>query len=131
MKLLNVIRGLYNYYSSGPTSQIPYFSTIGALVLLVVIHIIQLTIILKKFLNINIDFFPLPDSHRGLRYLLMAIYLLPIYLLLTKIFPQKKLADHDLTEKQMILNKYIFFGYVSLNVLVIIGLVADRINFHK
>lgn len=131
MKVINIFRGIYHYYNSGRTNQVSYISTIGALILLIFIHIVQITICLQKYWNIDVDFFPFPDVHRSIKYLIMAVYLAPIFLILTKVFPRQKLINHNLSEKELKKGKYIFWAYLTLNVLVVIALIADKIKFGK
>src|SRR5688500_18447309 len=76
MKLLKrVMYVFYRYYSKGGTRTIPYASALFATVLLIFIHIFQILIIFDKVDTV------LPGNQNEfkiIRYLKMAIFLLPI-----------------------------------------------------
>lgn len=131
-KILNYVRGLYYYYSSGASFRIPYFSTIAALTFLVFLHFIQISIALKRFFSVSIDIFPIPDNiHRGFKYVILGLYFVPIYLLLTKVFPESRLRENDLSNDELRKYRYGYFIYLGLNVLLIVLLISDKIIFKK
>ncbi|RZS75159.1 hypothetical protein EV199_1020 [Pseudobacter ginsenosidimutans] len=130
--ILNALRGLFFYYSSGGTAGIPYFSTICVLTLAIIIHFVQFTLALYRFAHIDVPFFAMPEGiHKGYKYLLMAVYLAPIFFILTRIFPERKIKfkRHELEELRSY--RYYFFVYLAVNVLIIVLLVADRMVIRK
>lgn len=129
-KILNVVRGLYYYYATGATSRIPYFSTISACVLVLFIHTLQISIALKRFFNISIDI-PIPNVHRGIKYLILALYFAPIYFLLTRIFTLNEVEHNNLSEAQQKKNRNAFFIYAVLNIVLLLLLLSDKIVFSK
>ena len=126
--MVNWVRGLYYYYSTGATKSIPYFSTISALVLMIVLHLMQIGVILKRFFDISVSLFSMPDVHRGIKYLLLALYFAPIFVILLKVFPREKIAESHLSDIELRKNRNYFFVYAIANVLLLIGLLADKIK---
>ncbi|WP_127124448.1 hypothetical protein [Pseudoflavitalea rhizosphaerae] len=130
--ILSAVRGLYYYYSSGGTAGIPYVSTICALTLAVVIHAVQVTLALYRFAHIDTSFFPMTDDiHRGYKYLLMVLYLAPVYFILTRIYPEKKIKFEENEAAEVRRFRFYFFVYLAVNVFIIVLLVADKIVFRR
>jgi len=90
MKAIKFIAFLYyKYYSKGPTASIAYMKTIGVMVFLTFI------LILNILISANLEaFFLYEDSDsRGMKYLKMAIYTLPLFLIFLFLFPESKLKQ--------------------------------------
>ncbi len=117
----NIIRGLYYYYSYGATADVAYLKTLGVLVLTIFLHFIQLRIALFKYSNIQMDL-PFADVNRYTKYLVIFLLMVPVYLLLRKLIPEKSLKEHDLSEKQLNNGKNIFFlyGIISIAILAVL-----------
>jgi len=130
-KILNVIRGLYFYYSTGATYRIPYFKTISVLTLVILLHFFQIGIIIYKLSGIKIDLFSMPDTSKAAKYLFLFLYLVPIYLILTRVFPKKSLINHNLDDSFLRKQRNIFFYYGILNVILLLILISDKISFNK
>ncbi len=124
-KILNVVRGLY--YGTGELNS--YFKTISMLTLMILIHLFQIGIIIYKLSGAKIDFFPMPDIHRAAKYLFMFLYLTPIYLVLTQVFPKKALINHDMDNTSLKKQRNIFVVYSIVNVLILVALISDKIRF--
>ena len=95
MKILKFIMFLfYRYYSKGGTHRIPYFSTLCAVVMLIYIHIFQLLIVVD-----GVDLLPMDkDDTRIMKYGKLAIFLLPIFLIIAYLVKEKdlKFASYDM-----------------------------------
>lgn len=91
MKILKfVMYILYRYYSKGGTKSIPYFSALCAVVMLIYIHIFQALILfdqLDTVLPMN------KNDERGVKYLKLAVFLLPIFLIITFLVKPKDLKN--------------------------------------
>jgi hypothetical protein len=80
MKIVKFVAFLfYRYYSTGGTRRVPYFSTLCALAMIIYIHLFQLLIIINR---VN-DVIPgSEDETRPIKYLKIALFFIPIFLLL-------------------------------------------------
>ncbi len=91
MKVIKFVAFLfYKYYRTGPTSRIPYFSTLCALAFIIYIHLCQLLILTN-----TIDYV-LPqksEENRILDYLKIAIFFVPIFLTLGLFIKKKELNN--------------------------------------
>lgn len=77
----------YRYYNKGRASKIPYFSALCAIVTLIYIHIFQLLIIFDK-----VSLLPLKkDDLRIEKYGKLALFLLPIFLIVAYLVKQSEL----------------------------------------
>ena len=95
MKYLKFVMFLfYRYYSKGGTSGIPYFSALCAVVFLVYLHIFQLLIIFNGVTLLPMN----PGDHKGLKYLKLACFLLPFFLLVGLLVKEKDLRDAEYDE---------------------------------
>ncbi len=129
---LNIASGIYFYYNTGTTKRIPYFSTIAVLVLMFFVHTLQIGIVMHRFLGITLNIFPIPSNiHRGFKYLLLAIYFTPIYLILVKMLPKSAISNNGLTISELKKNRNLFFIYAFLNVVLIVALISDKIAIRK
>lgn len=79
---------LYRYYSGGRRpDNIPYFRTMCSMTLLVLMHVFQILILLRKteFIPIN------PSDSKDTKWLIMLLIMLPIYFLLTLLVKKNEL----------------------------------------
>lgn len=122
MKVLKFVMYLfYRYYSTGGTRRIPYFSALCAVVFLIYIHIFQILIVFNKVHAI----IPLrTDDARGDKYWKMALFLLPIFLLVAILVKPKDLrsASYD-TDKIKKGNVYLII-YIIISVILLFTLMA-------
>lgn len=88
----------YRYYSSsGPRKDIPYFSTLGAMVMLFYIHLVQLLILLNM---INIIPIRNSDTHVG-RFFKMALFLSPLFFLFAAFIKKSELQTMQYNEQKV------------------------------
>lgn len=70
---------LYKHYNKGGTKDVPYFSALCTVVLMIYFHIFQLLILLDKV----DDILPMKgDDGRTTRYFKLALFLLPVFIIL-------------------------------------------------
>lgn len=95
MKLLKFTMFLfYRYYSKGSSNNIPYFSALCAVVMLIYMHIFQILIVLNKVDEI----LPLnKDDDQNTKTWKAALFMLPIFLVVAYLVKPKdlKLAKYD------------------------------------
>lgn len=98
MKTLKFVAYLfYRYYSTGATKNIPYFSTLCALVMLFGLHLFQI-LVLTDQMNI----FPTKNTNtRSTNFFLIALFLIPVFLLMTLLFKHDELRKMHYEEKKM------------------------------
>lgn len=112
MKLLRFVTYLfYKYYSTGPTKQIPYLSSILAVGMLCFIHIAQI-LILFNWIKI------LPQGHKSelSTWLKMAVFIAPIFLLLTLLIKKSDIDSQSYSENK------IKRGYLWLIIYIIVSI---------
>jgi hypothetical protein len=97
MKTLNFVMYIfYRYYSKGGTRRIPYFSALCATVFIIYLHIFQLLVIFD-----SVDLLPMnKQNNRMENYGKLALFLLPIFLILGYLVKEKDLqvAKYDDTK---------------------------------
>lgn len=79
---------LYKYYLKGPTGSVAYIKTVGTMVFLVFILVLDVLILTN---NEHLFLFKDGDS-RSLKYLKLALYTLPIFLFFLIFFKEKTIA---------------------------------------
>ena len=105
----------YRYYSKGPRASIPYFATLCSMTLLGFFHLMQILILFDKM-----NLLPLNSSQdKSTKRLLMFIIMLPIYLLMTRLF--KKSDIEPLKEKYAYNWDKVFNGSVWLVVYIVVS----------
>ena len=83
----------YRYYSTGGTYRIPYFSALSATVFLIYLHVFQVLIILDR-----VSWLPMyPSDTKIVKYGKLALFLLPIFLIIAVLVKENDLrgADYD------------------------------------
>ncbi len=119
MKTVRFIAYLfYRYYSTGYTKEIPYFSTLCALVLLFYIHLSQILILFNgmNLIPTNGD-----DTKIG-NWLKMGLFMLPFFLLFRLFIKQKELKE-AYYNKQKIKSGYIllvFYIVASFTLMILL-----------
>lgn len=124
MKVIKFVAFLfYRYYSTGGTRRVPYFSTLCALAMIAYIHLFQLLILINRVDDI------IPgggDENRGIKYLKMALFFLPIFIILSFFIKKKELQQMQY-EKPLIKKGYLFLIlYVIVSFTVLILLILYR-----
>ncbi len=91
MKTIQFVAYLfYKYYSKGATKSIPYFSTLSALVMLLILHLFQISAILFK----GGSFLPSSTNNtRSENFIIVVICLFPIFLLMKAIIKKEDLQQ--------------------------------------
>ena len=125
MKTLRFIAYLfYNYYSKGSTKDIPYFSTLCALVMLFILHFFQL-IILFGWKDL------LFSSHKGNRtedFILMGLYLTPVFLLFWRLVSKSDLENLSYDEIQIKRGSIFLVLYIILSMLALVLLMKFKLG---
>jgi hypothetical protein len=98
MKTIKFVAFLfYRYYSTGSTKDIPYVSTLCALVMLLGLHIFQLLVLINK---VNL----IPTSIKNTRlenFGLIAMYLIPLFMLMIFFIRKSELKEMSFEESKI------------------------------
>ncbi len=117
MKLLKFIAYLfYRYYSTGPTSRIPYFSTIGVLVLLCYFHLLQVAMIFDVTYLIPTDGSQMKFSN----FLIMGLFMTPFFIGFSLIIRKAELDKMSYTKIKMRRGYFFLILYVIVSFAVVI-----------
>ena len=110
----------YKYYSTGYTKQIPYFSTLCGLAMIVLLHLFQIAILANQVDVI----FPFKYSDNIFKkYFLIGLVLLPIFLVL-KLFVKENELQQMTFSKEKVKSGYIFLiAYIVLSMASLILLI--------
>ncbi len=109
---------LYKYYSKGSTANIPYFSALCVMVLLLYIHIIQFLII---FNAVHL----LPMQHgdsRVMKYWKFALFAAPFFLILYTLVKPKDIKSAVYSNEKIKRGSGIFIFYFLINVIALFAL---------
>jgi hypothetical protein len=111
----------YRYYSSGPTKDIAYYSTLFALSLLFFIHLCQVLLIFG-WTNI----IPRGRKTEITTWLKMGLFLIPIFTLFKVMIKEKTLSK--LTYDEKIINKgyYFLFFYIIISMTILVLLILYK-----
>lgn len=125
MRLLKFVMFLfYRYYSTGGTYQIPYFSALVATVFLIYIHIFQIFLILD-----TVSWFPMhPGDTKLMKYGKLALFLLPIFLIVAYLIKEKDLknAEYDEDKIRNGGRGLIVYAILSFILLFVLAVVLQR-----
>lgn len=120
MEILKFIMYLfYRYYSKGGTKRISYFSALCAVVFLIYIHVFQILIVFDK-----INLLPMEkDDTRIAKYGKLALFLLPIFLIIAYLVKPSDLKSMELDANKLrrayvILVVYLIVNFILLFVLM-------------
>jgi hypothetical protein len=112
MKTIKFIAYLfYRYYSTGPTSEIRYFSTLCAMVMLFYIHLFQILILLNATYLIPTD----SSQAKISNWFKMALFLLPIFLLVGLLIRESELKGMTYEKEKM------RTGYIWLVIYIVVS----------
>jgi hypothetical protein len=112
----------YRYYSTGPTKDIPYFSTLCALVMLLGLHIFQVLVLFDK---VSI----LPTSTRNTRaenFIVIALCLIPIFLLMAFLIRKSDLQEMNYEESKIKRGNMLLIIYVVSSIALLLFLILIR-----
>src|SRR5436309_10695886 len=111
----------YRYYSTGPTKDIPYVSTLCALAMIVFMHLFQVLILIHQ-----VDtFFPFKSTDNRLtKYLFMALIFLPIFFLLRLFIKREELQSMSFPKDKIKRGNILLIAYVVLTMALLIVLMV-------
>lgn len=128
--VLKRLQGLYNYYSRGSTSEIPYFKTMIVFLFLIFLHYLELVFLFNRFADFKLGLFPFASSiGRGLRMLIILLCCLPVYVLINWIFPERVVVASTYSEDRLAKYRNQFFFYAGFLLVVIIVTIWPFIKF--
>ncbi|MFN3664871.1 MAG: hypothetical protein ACK4S0_01855 [Sediminibacterium sp.] len=105
----------YRYYSTGSTKDIPYVSTLCALVMLVGLHLFQALILFD-----SIDLFPTNSNNkRANNFLIIGLVILPIFLILTFVVKKSELNKMRYETRQIQKGNIALIIYIITSILLI------------
>lgn len=120
MKTLRFISYLfYRYYSTGPTKNIPYFSTLCALVTLIGLHIFQL-IVLFDATNILPASRATPGGQRLINYFRWALMVAPLFIVMTLLIKRSELQSMYYEDAKVKRGYFYLIVYIVLSVAFLI-----------
>jgi hypothetical protein len=109
----------YRYYAKGSTSSIPYFSTIGAMAMLLYMHLFQILILTKRVDTL----IPIkPTDNKPTKYLIMFFVLAPLYILLTLLIKKKDLQALHYSDQKIRTGNIVLIAYIILTMTLLFGL---------
>jgi len=123
MKTMRFIAYLfYRYYSTGPTKDIPYFSTLCALVMLIGLHVFQILVLFNK-----VSFLPVSSKNtRAENFLIIALCLLPIFLITAAIVKKSDLQEMTYEEAKVKRGYMFLILYIVLSIALLLLLIFYR-----
>jgi hypothetical protein len=123
MKVLKFVAVLfYRYYSTGPTKDIPYFSTLCALVMLLVLHIFQILVLFNIF-----SFYPVGTANnRWVHFLMIAVCLIPLFVLMSVLIPKSQLDATHYDERIIRRGNIGLVCYIICSVALLISLAVFK-----
>jgi hypothetical protein len=122
MKTVRFIAYLfYRYYSTGPTKDIPYFSTLCALAMLFGLHLFQFIILF----NLTV-LLPYSENNRIQNYLVVALYLVPIFSLIYLFVKKSDLEKAHYDENKIRKGNIYLICYIIISIVVLLLLVVFK-----
>lgn len=108
---------LYRYYDKNSTKNIAYESAILALLLILFLNFFALAI----FFDFNFYQNILRGKSKPMRYILIFIlYILPCYLIISKIVRKKEMNDKKLSIQYKSIHGWLMFFYIVFSVIILI-----------
>jgi hypothetical protein len=128
--ILKRLQGLYFYYSTGATADVPYLKTMSVFLMLIFLHYLEFAFLLVRFADIGFDLFPFREGvSRGTKSIIILLCIIPVYLLLTRLFPEKVISTSLLSDVQLLRYRNQFFIYAGLLLIAIIITLWPSIKF--
>jgi hypothetical protein len=123
MKTLKFVAYLfYRYYSTGATKDIPYFSTLCALVMLFGLHMFQILVVIDQM-----GMLPTKSTNtRGANFFLIALFLIPIFLLMALLVKREDLKQIYYEEKKIKRGYLFLILYTVLSIALLITLIEIK-----
>ncbi|HXB91016.1 MAG TPA: hypothetical protein VNU72_01950 [Puia sp.] len=110
----------YRYYSTGPLADIPYFSTLCAMVMLAGLHIFQILVLAGE-----VSLIPTKDSNtKAENYLIIAVCLVPLFLFMRALVPKASLLELNYEESSIRKGNIVLIAYIvgSVALLILLSL---------
>lgn len=123
MKLVKFIAYLfYRYYSTGPTKDIPYFSTLCALVMLAGLHIFQIIVLFgyQNSIPTNVN------NTRVENFIIVAVCLIPIFILMAFLIRKSDLQAMSYDENKIKKGNILLILYIVSSVALLLLLVLIK-----
>lgn len=123
MKTIKFIAYLfYRYYSTGATKDIPYVSTLCALVMLLGLHIFQVLVLLNK-----VNLLPTStENTRALNFLIIALCLVPIFLLMAFVVRKSDLQELRYEENRIKKGNLFLIIYIIASIALLLCLILAK-----
>ena len=123
MRLLKFIMFLfYRYYSTGGTYRIPYFSTLCALVMLIGLHVFQILVLFDKTSLLPTS----TGNARAVNFLIIALCLLPIFLLISRLIKKSDLQEMHYEEGKIKKGNILLILYIVASIALLLFLIFYR-----
>ncbi|MDO6430217.1 hypothetical protein Q4E93_06460 [Flavitalea sp. BT771] len=117
MKTIRFIAYLfYRYYSSGATKDIPYFSTLCALVMLIGLHIFQILVLFDKASLLPTS----NENTRAVNFLIIALCLLPIFFLASRLIKKSDLHEMHYEESRIKKGNRLLILYIVASIVLLL-----------
>lgn len=121
MKTLKFVAFLfYRYYSTGNTKQIPYFSTLCALVMIFGLHLYQILILTN-----SMNLIPTDGSQAKIgNWIEMGLFLVPIFLLFKNLVKESELKEMSYPKNKIAIGYILLVFYIvaSFTLLILLAL---------
>jgi hypothetical protein len=120
MKTLKFVAYLfYRYYSTGATKDIPYFSTLCALVMLFGLHMFQILVITDQMGMLATK----STNTRAANFFLITLFLVPVFLLMALLVKREDLKKICYEEKEIKRGYLFLILYTVLSIALLITLI--------
>src|SRR5579863_3065630 len=123
MKTIKFVAYLfYRYYSSGSIKDIPFLSTLCALVMLIGLHLFQIAVFFDNtnwlpFINID---------NRGQRFFSIAIFLIPIFLVVAFFIRKAELKTMFFEESRIKRGNIFVVIYIIASMVLLLLLIISK-----
>jgi hypothetical protein len=123
MKTIKFVAYLfYRYYSTGATKDIPYISTLCALVMLLGLHLFQLLVLFDK-----VDLLPTSGKNtRAENFLIIFLCLIPIFLLMAFLVKKSELQQMNYEESRIKKGNLFLIIYIIASIATLLLLVIAK-----
>jgi ABC-type uncharacterized transport system permease subunit len=118
-----IIYLFYNYYNSGHTKDVAYGNSLFAIVTLISFNIATFVVLMTGEVEVS----AMPKS-RGWQFFTFAVYLAMCSLILSLIFPKKKIVEY-IYKGNIKVHSWVLFAYYVLSMLLFSYVVANRDRF--
>lgn len=119
--LMDLLAVIYRYHKRNFNKDIPYFSTLSSILILLIINGGSVLALLDKKHTISFG----ESASKFTEYIIGLICLIPAILILAILFPPSKIKkrESELSEKEYKVGKYIFLGIYLLSIVVFIAVI--------